>query len=108
MTLKKGRKYASSFEDYDITLKPIKLQNQNCDIWSLGIIILEVYLSLYIHKRDCKDMVHNLYLNKLSYQSRCILINEILDNKRNPIICSLIKEMLRDSQNNQAAAGANS
>ena len=52
-------------------------------------------------------MVHNLYLNKLSYQSRCILINEILDNKRNPIICSLIKEMLRDSQGN-AAATANS
>lgn len=104
VSLKKGRKYASSFEDYDITLKPIKLQNQNCDIWSLGIIILEVYLSLYIHKRDCKDMVHNLYLNKLSYQSRCILINEILDNKKNPIICSLIKEMLRDSQGTQNTA----
>lgn len=43
-------------------------------------------------------MVHNLYLNKLSYQSRCILINEIIDNKKNPIICSLIKEMLRDSE----------
>ena len=67
VSLKKGRKYASSIEDYEITLKPIKLPNQNCDIWSLGIILLEVYLSLYIHKRDCKDMLHNLYLNKLSY-----------------------------------------
>lgn len=51
-------------------------------------------------------MVHNLYLNKLSYQSRCILINEILDNKKNPIICSLIKEMLRDYQGNTLAASS--
>lgn len=106
MQLKKGKKQASSIEDYDIVLKPIKLNNHNCDTWALGIIILEVYLSLYIHKRDCKDMVHNLYLNKLSYQSRCILINEILDNKKNPIICSLIKEMLRDSQGSAAASGS--
>jgi len=102
--LKKGKKQASSAEDYDIVLKPIKLSNHNCDTWALGIIILEVYLSLYIHKRDCKDMVHNLYLNKLSYQSRCILINEILDNKKNPIICSLIKEMLRDCHGSAGAA----
>lgn len=63
------------FEDFDISFKPVKLHNDSCDIYSLGIIILEIYLSLYVHKRDCKEMVHNLYLNKLSYQSRCILLN---------------------------------
>ena len=55
------------FEDFDISFKPVKLSNDSCDVYSLGIIILEVYLSLYVHKRDCKEMVHNLYLNKLSY-----------------------------------------
>ena len=84
------------FEDFDISFKPVKLSNDSCDVYSLGIIILEVYLSLYVHKRDCKEMVHNLYLNKLTYQSRCILLNQILDNKANPIICQLIKEMLKD------------
>ena len=55
------------FEDFNIKFKPIKLENFNCDIYSLGIIIIEIYLSLYIYKKDCKDMVHNLYLNRLSY-----------------------------------------
>lgn len=73
------------------------MANNNCDMWSVGMIVLEVYLSLYVHKKDCKEMVHNLYLNKLSYQSRCILLNQVLDNKKNPIICSLIKEMLKDA-----------
>ena len=54
-------------EDFDISVKPLKLPNMNCDIWSLGIIILEVYLSIFVQKKDCREMVHNLYLNKLSY-----------------------------------------
>lgn len=73
------------------------MSNLSCDIWSLGIIVLETYLSLYIHKKDCREMVHNMYLNKMNYQSRCIIVNEVLDNKRNPVICSLVKEMLRDA-----------
>lgn len=86
-----------SYRDFNIEYKPAVPQHDSFDIWSLGVILLEIYLSLYVHKRDCKEMVHNLYLNKLSYQSRCVLLNQVLDNKRNPIICSLIKEMLRDS-----------
>ena len=86
--------------DYEIKVKPTKLTNHNSDIWSLGIIILEVFLSLYIHKKDCREMVHNLYLNKLTYSSRCIIINEIIGQDKNPVICSLIKEMLRDEQPN--------
>ena len=91
-------KNSKHLEDYDIKLIPLRCENQSSDIWSLGIVILEIYLSLFIHKKDCREMVHNLYLNKLSYQSRCIIINEILDNNKNPIFCSLMKEMLRDCE----------
>jgi serine/threonine protein kinase len=96
--LKPKTKNGRYLEDYEIRVKPLKCDNPSSDIWSLGIIILEIYLSLFIHKKDCREMVHNLYLNKLTYQSRCIIINEILDNSKNPIFCSLIKEMLRDSE----------
>ena len=89
-------KNSKNIEDFDITINAVKLQNTSCDIWSLGIILLEVFLSLYMHKKDCREMVHNLYLNKMTYQSRCIILNEILEHKKNPIFCSLIKEMLRD------------
>lgn len=41
-------------------------------------------------------MVHNLYMNKLSYQSRVSILNELLDIKQNPVICELLHEMLRD------------
>jgi len=58
---------SKNLEDFDISVKALKLPNMNCDIWSLGIIVLEVYLSLFIQKKDCREMVHNLYLNKLSY-----------------------------------------
>jgi len=96
--LKAKGKNGKYLEDFDIKVKPLKCENQSSDIWSLGIVILEIYLSLFIHKKDCREMVHNLYLNKLTYQSRCIIINEILDNSKNPIFCSLIKEMLRDCE----------
>lgn len=65
----------AAFEDFDLDFKQVKYESDSCDVYSLGIVILEFYLSIYVHKRDCKEMVHNLYLNKLSYQSRCILVN---------------------------------
>ena len=86
-----------NYRDFEIEYKPIEPLHDCSDVWALGIVILEVYLSLYVHKRDCKEMVHNLYLNKLSYQSRCVLLNQVLENRQNPIICGLIKEMLRDA-----------
>jgi serine/threonine protein kinase len=89
-------KNSASIEDYEITVQAVRLSNHSSDIWSLGIILLEIFLSLYMHKKDCREMVHNLYLNKMTYQSRCIILNEILEHKKNPIFCSLIKEMLRD------------
>lgn len=74
----------------------MKLSNTNSDIWSLGIVILEIYLSLFVMKKDAREMVHNLYLNKLSYQSRCSILNELLDSKANPVICELLFQMLKD------------
>ena len=65
--MKARGKNAKHLEDYDVQVKALKCDNQSSDIWSLGIIILEVFLSLFIHKKDCREMVHNLYLNKLSY-----------------------------------------
>lgn len=59
----------------------MKCSNPNSDVWSLGIIILELYLSLYVMKKDCREMVHNLYLNKMTFQSRCSIINELIDSK---------------------------
>ena len=76
----------------------------NSDVWSLAIVILELYLSLFVCKKDCREMVHNLYLNKLSYQSRCSIINEMLDAKKNPILCQLLQEMLRDSNPSDSPA----
>ena len=49
-------------------------------------------------------MVHNLYLNKLSYQSRCSILNELLDSKKNHVICDLLKDMLRDSDQGRPTA----
>ena len=54
-------------EDFDITVNAVRLKNVSSDVWSLGIILLEVFLSLYMHKKDCREMVHNLYLNKMTY-----------------------------------------
>lgn len=39
---------AKYLEDFKITVKPLKLENENADIWALGITVLEVYLSLYV------------------------------------------------------------
>jgi hypothetical protein len=58
---------SKNLEDFNVSVKPLKLDQHNCDIWSLGITILEMYLSLYIMKKDAREMVHNMYLNKLSY-----------------------------------------
>lgn len=41
-------------------------------------------------------MVHNLYLNKLSYQSRCSIINELLVGKQHQVMCDLLKDLLKD------------
>ena len=60
-------KNAQFLEDFDINVIPLKLTNENADVWSLGIIVLEVFLSLFVQNKDCREMVHNLYLNKLSY-----------------------------------------
>ena len=81
MEYKPKFKNARYLEDFEITVKPLKLNNENCDIWSLGIIILEVFLSLFVLNKDCRETVHNLYLNKLSYQSRCSIVNELLDSR---------------------------
>jgi len=72
---------SNRLEDYDVTFKVMDEQNNNYDIWSLGIIILEFYLSVFIYKKDCREMVHNLYLNRMNYTSRCIILNEILEHK---------------------------
>lgn len=97
-------KGAKNIEDFNIKVKPLLLSNSNCDIWSLGITILEIFLSMFVQKKDCREMVHNLYLNKLSYQSRCSILNELLDSKKNQVICDLLKDMLRDSDQGRPSA----
>jgi hypothetical protein len=91
-------------EDYTIDVASMKLDNQNCDIWNLGIIILEIYLSLYVMKKDCREMVHNLYLNKMSYQSRCTIITQLLDSQKNSVICELLFMMLKDHNQDRPTA----
>ena len=80
-----------NLEDFNVEVKPLHLKHDNCDVWSLGICVLEIYLSLYVLKKDARDMVHNMYLNKMSYQSRCQVLNELLDGKSHPVIMDLFQ-----------------